>query len=430
MFRARRGIVINSGTAPAIPPIQGLAGTPYWTNREIVQAEQVPESLIVLGGGAIGCELAQVFARFGTAVTVVEALPRLLSFEEPEASELIERIFTAEGIKVCTDAPAERVSHDGRALHRPPGRAAPLTAERLLVATGRRTDLAALGRGRDRAGPDGPDDPHRRLDARGGRGVGDRRRDRQGRVHPHVHVPGRHRGARHPGPGRRQAADYRAVPRVTFTDPEIGSVGPDRGAGAGGRAAGAHRPDPGALLGAGLDPQGGQRRVHQGRRGRRPVGAGRRHLGRAVRRRGAQRAAGRRPGRGAGGHAAQHALRLPDVLPRHRGRAGRTRVVMSRRPAVVAFDVIETLMSLEPLRDRLVASGQPPGLLEAWYTRTLRDGMALSVTGDYVAFADVAEAALRGLTHDTVSDEQVAAGHGGLRRAARLPRRAARAARG
>jgi 2-haloacid dehalogenase len=82
---------------------------------------------------------------------------------------------------------------------------------------------------------------------------------------------------------------------------------------------------------------------------------------------------------------------------------------VSRRPAVVAFDVIETLMSLEPLRARLADIGQPPGLLEAWYTRTLRDGMALSATGDYVAFIDVAEAALRGLTHYTVSDEQVAA---------------------
>jgi 2-haloacid dehalogenase len=80
---------------------------------------------------------------------------------------------------------------------------------------------------------------------------------------------------------------------------------------------------------------------------------------------------------------------------------------VSRRPAVVAFDVIETLMSLEPLRARLTDIGQPPGLLEAWYTRTLRDGMALSATGDYVSFSEVAEAALRGLTHYTVSDEQV-----------------------
>jgi 2-haloacid dehalogenase len=81
---------------------------------------------------------------------------------------------------------------------------------------------------------------------------------------------------------------------------------------------------------------------------------------------------------------------------------------MSRRPAVVAFDVIETLMSLEPLRARLTDIGQPPALLEAWYTRTLRDGMALSATGDYAGFTDVAEAALRALTHFTISDEQVA----------------------
>jgi 2-haloacid dehalogenase len=82
---------------------------------------------------------------------------------------------------------------------------------------------------------------------------------------------------------------------------------------------------------------------------------------------------------------------------------------VTRRPAVVAFDVIETLMSLEPLRARLTEAGQPPGLLEAWYTRTLRDGIALSATGDYVPFSDVAEAALRALTQYTISDEQVAA---------------------
>jgi len=81
---------------------------------------------------------------------------------------------------------------------------------------------------------------------------------------------------------------------------------------------------------------------------------------------------------------------------------------MSRRPTAVAFDVIETLMSLEPLRARLTDIGPPPALLEAWYTRTLRDGMALSATGDYARFTDVAEAALRALTHFTISDEQVA----------------------
>ena len=87
---------------------------------------------------------------------------------------------------------------------------------------------------------------------------------------------------------------------------------------------------------------------------------------------------------------------------------------MSRRPAVVAFNVIETLMSLEPLRARLTEIGQPPHLLEAWYTRTLRDGMALSATGDFAAFTDVAEAALRGVANYSISDEQVAQVMAGL----------------
>src|ERR1700730_3152112 len=77
-FQARRGIVINSGTAPAIPPLQGVAGAPYRTDRDICEGERVAGSMIVLGGGAIGAELAQVCARFGTEVTVVEALPRLV----------------------------------------------------------------------------------------------------------------------------------------------------------------------------------------------------------------------------------------------------------------------------------------------------------------------------------------------------------------
>jgi len=223
VWRARKGIVINSGTAPAVPPIVGLAGTPYWTNREIVQAEQAPGSMIVLGGGAIGAELAQVFARFGTAVTVVEALPRLVSFEEPEASALIERVFAAEGIRVCTDAPAERVSHNGTQFSVHLGLST-LMAERLLVATGRRVDLAALGVaevGLDDTGRSIPTDGWMRA-ADGVWVIGD--------------VTG-HGAFTHMsmyqadivvrdilGQGG-EPADYRAVPRVTFTDPEIGSVG-------------------------------------------------------------------------------------------------------------------------------------------------------------------------------------------------------------
>jgi pyruvate/2-oxoglutarate dehydrogenase complex dihydrolipoamide dehydrogenase (E3) component len=223
VFRARRGIVINSGTAPAIPPVQGLAGTPYWTNREIVQTEQVPESMIVLGGGAIGAELAQVFSRFGTEVTVVEALPRLMSFEEPEASELIERIFTREGIKVYTDAPAERVSHRDGCFSVHLGMSV-LTASKLLMATGRRSDLAGLGVaaiGLDPAARVIATDGWMRA-AEGVWAIG----DVTGKgAFTHMSMYQADIVVRdilgQDGP----AADYRAVPRVTFTDPEIGSVG-------------------------------------------------------------------------------------------------------------------------------------------------------------------------------------------------------------
>jgi pyruvate/2-oxoglutarate dehydrogenase complex dihydrolipoamide dehydrogenase (E3) component len=223
VFLARKGIVINSGTEPAIPPIEGLAGTPYWTNREIVQAEQVPESLIVLGGGAIGTELAQVFARFGTAVTVVEALPRLLSSEEPEASELIEQIFAAAGIKVCTSAPAERVSHDGTRFTVVLGDTE-ITAERLLVATGRRVTLAELGVaavGLDEKAHTIPTDGWMRA-ADGVWALG----DVTGKgAFTHMSMYQADIVVRDILGQGGEPADYRAVPRVTFTDPEIGSVG-------------------------------------------------------------------------------------------------------------------------------------------------------------------------------------------------------------
>jgi pyruvate/2-oxoglutarate dehydrogenase complex dihydrolipoamide dehydrogenase (E3) component len=223
VFQARRGIVINTGTEPAIPPLPGLEGTPYWTNRDIVQAERVPESLIVLGGGAIGAELAQVFARFGTAVTVVEALPRLVSFEEPEASDLIERIFTAEGITVCTNAPAERISHDGTQFSVHLGMST-LMAERVLVATGRRADLAALGVaavGLDPAAAAIPTDGRMRA-ADGVWAIG----DVTGKgAFTHMSMYQADIAVRDILGQGGEPADYRAVPRVTFTDPEIGSVG-------------------------------------------------------------------------------------------------------------------------------------------------------------------------------------------------------------
>jgi pyruvate/2-oxoglutarate dehydrogenase complex dihydrolipoamide dehydrogenase (E3) component len=230
MLRARRAIVINTGTAPAIPPIPGLAATPYWTNHQAIEAEQVPDSLIVLGGGAIGAELAQVFSRFGAEVTVVEALGRLLPPEEPEAGALLAKVFGREGIGVRTGAKAERVTHDGGGAGGP-GRftvtladGAGLGASALLVATGRRADLAAVGTGSvgiDENQPAVPVDDHMRA-APGvwalGDVVGKGAFTHMSMYHAEI-VVADILGQEH------HLAEYHAVPRVTFTDPEVGSVG-------------------------------------------------------------------------------------------------------------------------------------------------------------------------------------------------------------
>jgi pyruvate/2-oxoglutarate dehydrogenase complex dihydrolipoamide dehydrogenase (E3) component len=229
VLRARRAIVINTGTAPAIPPIPGLAGTPYWTNHQAIETEQVPDSLIVLGGGAIGAELAQVFSRFGAEVTVVEALDRLLPPEEPEAGVLLAEVFGREGIRVRTGAKAVHVSHDRGAGDRARftvtlADGAELGGSALLVATGRRADLAAVGTGSvgiDENQRAVPVDDHMRA-APGvwalGDVVGEGAFTHMSMYHAEIVVADILGREHHP-------AEYHAVPRVTFTDPEIGSVG-------------------------------------------------------------------------------------------------------------------------------------------------------------------------------------------------------------
>ena len=103
-FEAAKGIVIATGTTAAVPPIPDLAEVDFWTNHDAVEVEELPSSLIVLGAGAIGSELAQVFSRFCVDVTQVEALDRMVPHEEPEAGEVLQSAFEAEGITVHTGA--------------------------------------------------------------------------------------------------------------------------------------------------------------------------------------------------------------------------------------------------------------------------------------------------------------------------------------
>jgi pyruvate/2-oxoglutarate dehydrogenase complex dihydrolipoamide dehydrogenase (E3) component len=221
-YVASRGVLLNAGTEPAVPPIDGLADTPYWTNREAMRLTELPASLVVIGGGAIGAELAQAFARFGVRVTVVEVLDRILGPEEPESARLIGDVFRREGLEVVTGAEITRVDHDGTFTLTLADRT--IESEQLLVAAGRRTNLSDVGLETLDLDPGAKVlETDERLRA-GERlwAVG----DITGKgAFTHVSMYQAAVVVRdilgEDGPW----ADYRAVSRVTFTDPEVGSVG-------------------------------------------------------------------------------------------------------------------------------------------------------------------------------------------------------------
>ena len=224
VYEATRGVVIATGTAPAVPPIPGLNEIRYWTNRDAVKAEELPSTLIVLGGGAIGLELGQAMARFGVKVTIVEGMNRVLATEEPEASAVLGEVLKRDGIELCLNARAQSVQphKDGVAVTLDGGRT--ITSEQLLVATGRRANLRDIGL--ETVGLDPsvrllePDD-HLRVGERLW-AIGDVTTS-GGFTHMAIYHAGivinDILGNRVPG------ADYTAKPRVTFTDPEVGAAG-------------------------------------------------------------------------------------------------------------------------------------------------------------------------------------------------------------
>jgi pyruvate/2-oxoglutarate dehydrogenase complex dihydrolipoamide dehydrogenase (E3) component len=199
-YEAAKGVVLATGASSWMPPIPGLAGLPYWTNREAVQVEQLPRSLGVIGGGAIAVELGQVFNRFGTSVTLIEAAPHLLPVEDTAAGELLERVFGAEGIEVWTGTHIQRVSHDGSTFRIDLDDGVFVTVDQLLVAAGRRPDLRQLGVDVLGLDPNGLAPGDGRAHAGHRRHLGRGRRDRTRSIHTRGRVPSEHRGTRHPGP--------------------------------------------------------------------------------------------------------------------------------------------------------------------------------------------------------------------------------------
>ena len=228
-YVASRGVVLNTGTSPAAPPVDGLADTPFWTNRDVLATPDLPASMVVIGGGAIGAELAQGFARFGTKVSLVEAAPRILALEEPESSELVAGAMAADGIQVLAGARIGAVRHaDGRftvSLTDAGGTALDLGADRLLVAAGRRPNISDLG-----LETVGLDPQARSVDTDPRMRAGDKLwaiGDITGKgAFTHMSMYEANLAlADITGRDDAPEAEYHAVPRVTFTDPEVGAVG-------------------------------------------------------------------------------------------------------------------------------------------------------------------------------------------------------------
>jgi pyruvate/2-oxoglutarate dehydrogenase complex dihydrolipoamide dehydrogenase (E3) component len=142
-----RGFVVATGSRAALPPVPGLAGVPYLTNEDVFDLTELPASLAILGGGAVGCELAQAFARLGSQVTLVEAAPRLLPAADPAAAAVIGEVFTAEGITVRAGSPVKTVTSipNGSGCLLQLHDSTEVAADKLLVAAGHAPATAGLG---------------------------------------------------------------------------------------------------------------------------------------------------------------------------------------------------------------------------------------------------------------------------------------------
>ena len=227
---ARSAVVIANGSTAAIPPIPGLDSVDFWTNRQAAIPRELPASLAILGGGAIGVELGQAFARLGSKVTVIEAGPTFLGLEEPEAGAALRAHLEADGITLMIGDPCVAVEKQSAGSSHQPSAVvvrlksgAAVSAGRLLVATGRRPNVEAwraAGLAQTERGWLKVDSAT--LEVRPGIfGAGDVT-GLGGFTHL-AYYHGQIVARRLRGIDAR--ADHTAVPRVTFTDPEIASVG-------------------------------------------------------------------------------------------------------------------------------------------------------------------------------------------------------------
>jgi pyruvate/2-oxoglutarate dehydrogenase complex dihydrolipoamide dehydrogenase (E3) component len=216
-------IVVATGSAAAIPDLEGLSAVEYWTNREATSFHEVPRSTIVLGGGPVGIELGQLLRRYGSEVTIIEPADRILAREHPNVGEMLTEALRSEGIDVRTGVEAERVESGSGVTRLTLSDGNMVEGERLLVATGRTPRVEGLGL--ENVGVEwdarGIKVDHRCRASPGVWAVGDVTGEA-----PFTHVASyQARLAVADIQGREVRADYRAIPRVVFSDPEVAAVG-------------------------------------------------------------------------------------------------------------------------------------------------------------------------------------------------------------
>jgi pyruvate/2-oxoglutarate dehydrogenase complex dihydrolipoamide dehydrogenase (E3) component len=222
-------LVVATGSTAAVPPLDGLEDVAYWTNHEAVWASTVPASLVVLGGGPVGSELAQFFRRLGSEVALVEHNEHLLARVDADAGRLLAQRFEEDGIRVLVGAKAAGVEATPSGIRVALESGETLDAERLLVATGRRPNVEGIGLEQLRVEVTkrgvSVDDRMRAGDAvwaigdAAGVGLLTHLGKYQARVAAANLTGGDVR------------ADYRAIPAAVFTDPQVASVGTMEGDG-------------------------------------------------------------------------------------------------------------------------------------------------------------------------------------------------------
>ena len=223
---ARKAVAIATGSAAFVPPIEGLDGVDYWTNREATSAKHVPEKLLVLGGGAVGVEMAQAWRSFGSEVVLVEGSERLIAKNEPFASDQVAESLRDHGVEIHLDSKATAARADDGTVELDLEGGDTLRGIELLVAVGRRPRVDGIGLESVGIEPDGylDVDDQMRVDGSdwlyavgdvNGRALLTHMGKYQGRICAD-HVLGKDVEA---------TADRYGVPQVIFTDPQVAAVG-------------------------------------------------------------------------------------------------------------------------------------------------------------------------------------------------------------